>query len=58
RRNGVSLSDARNQYLNYHEGQSGYARGSYKRKRWLMLVADKVAKRAAQYRTQLRKCRV
>ena len=58
RRNGVSLSDARNQYLNYHEGQSGYSRGSYKRKRWLMLVADKVAKRAALYRTQLRQCRV
>ena len=58
RRNGVSLSDARNQYLNYHEGHSGYARGSYKNKRWLMLVADKVAKRAAQYRTQLRQCRI
>ena len=58
RRNGISLSDARNQYLNYHEGQSGYARGSYKRKRWLMLVADKVAERAARYRTQLRQCRV
>ena len=58
RRNGVALSDARNQYLNYHEGHSGYARGSYKRKRWLMLVADKVAKRASQYRTQLRHCRI
>jgi hypothetical protein len=55
-RNGVSLSDARNQYLNYHEGHGGYARGSHKRKRWLMLVADKVAKRAALYRTQLRQC--
>jgi hypothetical protein len=58
RRNQVSLSDARNQYLNYHEGQSGYARGSYKSKRWLVLVADKVAKRATRYRTQLRQCQV
>jgi hypothetical protein len=58
RRNQVSLSDARNQYLNYHEGQSGYARGSYKRKRWLVLVANKVATRATRYRTQLRQCQV
>ena len=56
RRNGVALSDARNQYLNYHEGQSGYARGTHKRKRWLIAVADKVAQRSARYRSQLRGC--
>ena len=27
---GVSLSDAKNQYLAYHEGQVGYLKGSYK----------------------------
>ena len=56
RRNGVSLYDARNQYLNYHEGHGGYARGSYRNKRWLLNVADKVAARASRYQSQLRRC--
>jgi hypothetical protein len=30
--NGVSKWDAKNQYLNYHEGWGGYKRGSYKAK--------------------------
>lgn len=56
RRNGVSLYDARGQYLNYHEGHGGYARGTYRKKAWLLAVADKVAARAAQYQGQLRRC--
>lgn len=56
RRNGVPLSDAKNQYLAYHEGQTGYAKGSYRKKSWLMGVANKVSSRAYSYKTQLRKC--
>lgn len=56
-RNGISLSDTRNQYLAYHEGHTGYARGSYNRKAWLVRVADRVAARGDMYRQQLARCR-
>lgn len=54
---GISMSDARNQYLAYHEGRTGYARGSYKRKSWLMRVSSDVAARADMYQRQLVSCR-
>jgi hypothetical protein len=57
RRNGVSKWDARNQYLNYHEGHGGYARGSYKNKTWLLKVATKVDHRAKTYAAQYRGCK-
>jgi len=56
-RNGIALTDTRNQYLAYHEGHSGYARGSYRRKAWLVAVADRVASRGEMYRGQLTTCR-
>ena len=55
---GISKHDARNQYLAYHEGRSGYARGSFRAKPWLMAVSDRVAARADLYRSQLVGCRV
>jgi hypothetical protein len=54
---GISKSDARNQYLAYHEGRAGYARGSYNAKAWLVNVAASVAARARTYDAQLRACR-
>ncbi|MCV2881951.1 lytic transglycosylase [Actibacterium sp. XHP0104] len=54
---GIPLHDARNQYLAYHEGQTGYARGSYRSKGWLNNVANSVASRAETYRVQLQRCR-
>lgn len=57
KRNGVSLSDARNQYLAYHEGHTGFARGSYNSKPWLINVANKVEARSQMYRQQLKYCR-
>ncbi|MDO5643141.1 MAG: lytic transglycosylase, partial [Paracoccus sp. (in: a-proteobacteria)] len=57
RRLGISKWDARNQYLAYHEGRAGYARGSYRAKGWLVGVADGVQRRAEMYHTQLRSCR-
>jgi len=56
-RNGISLYDARNQYLAYHEGHTGYARGSYRSKAWLLRVSSEVATRADRYRGQLDNCR-
>lgn len=55
-RNGIALSDARNQYLAYHDGHTGYARGTYKNKSWLMRVAQEVDDRADMYKWQLEKC--
>ncbi|MEO2266349.1 transglycosylase SLT domain-containing protein [Pseudoalteromonas pernae] len=54
--NGVSKWDAYAQYLNYHEGWGGYKRGTYKNKKWLMSVANKVKSRAGRYGVQLKRC--
>jgi hypothetical protein len=56
RRNGISKTDARNQYLAYHEGHAGYNRGSYTRKSWLVRVAARVQDRAFMYDRQLKAC--
>jgi len=55
-RNNIQPTDARNLYLAYHEGQSGYRNGSYRAKPWLTRVAGRVADRAAMYDAQLRAC--
>ncbi|SEN04067.1 transglycosylase SLT domain-containing protein [Palleronia pelagia] len=57
KRLGISRGDARNQYLAYHEGRTGYSRGSYNAKPWLLEVSDRVARRAVRYEDQLRACR-
>ena len=54
---GIPLTDTENQYLAYHEGRTGYARGSYREKAWLMEVAAGLAGRASMYDAQLRSCR-
>ncbi|MEM6372763.1 MAG: lytic transglycosylase [Pseudomonadota bacterium] len=53
---GVPVTDARNQYLAYHEGRTGFRRGSYNGKPWLVRVAGEVDQRAAMYAVQLRSC--
>ncbi len=53
---GVPVHDARNQYLAYHEGRSGYSRGTYNGKPWLVRVAGEVDQRSAMYASQLRFC--
>lgn len=53
---GISKHDARNQYLAYHEGRTGYRRGDYRNKAWLMDVARRVEARAAKYQVQLMAC--
>ena len=46
---GIPTSDARRQYLAYHEGRGGYRKGTYKNKSWLMRVAADVEARAIIY---------
>ena len=53
---GIPKTDAKNQYLAYHEGRSGYRRGSYSQKGWLMRVSDEVQDRALVYQIQLQSC--
>ncbi len=55
---GIPLHDTRNQYLAYHEGRSGFARGSYNSKSWLVRVAGQVDARSKMYATQLDTCKV
>lgn len=54
---GVSKSDAYNQYLAYHQGHTGFNRGSYRGKQWLLNVASKNRARANMYGQQLATCR-
>ncbi|MEM7270641.1 MAG: transglycosylase SLT domain-containing protein [Pseudomonadota bacterium] len=57
RTNGLSMTDAYSQYLAYHEGHTGYRRGSWKSKDWLKNAASRVTRRAEQYERQLGGCR-
>ena len=54
---GIPKTDAASQYLAYHEGRSGFARGSYRAKGWLTGVAARVGSRAQLYAAQLAACR-
>ena len=54
--NKVSKWDAKNQYLNYHEGWGGYRKKTYRKKAWLVKVASKVDRRAKTYGQQLKGC--
>lgn len=55
--NGLAMTDAYSQYLAYHEGHTGFKRGSWKSKNWLKNAASQVSERAARYRGQLSSCR-
>ncbi|MDH5182620.1 MAG: hypothetical protein OEX12_01900 [Gammaproteobacteria bacterium] len=53
---GISKWDAYKQYLAYHEGQGGFKRKTYLKKKWLVKVARKVKGQASRYHTQLARC--
>lgn len=53
---GISLWDPYNQYLAYHEGHGGFNRKTFKKKKWLHAVAQKVDANAKTYGAQLAKC--
>jgi hypothetical protein len=54
---GLAMGDTRRQYLAYHDGRTGYRRGTYRNKPWLMRIAGELETRAAIYERQLRGCR-
>ena len=53
---GISKWDPYNQYLAYHEGQTGWRRGTYKNKSWLKETARSVDYRAREWGAQLKRC--
>jgi hypothetical protein len=53
---GIPKQDAYRLYLAYHEGPTGYRRGSHRGKPWLLEVARKVATRAQRYAGQQATC--
>jgi len=55
---GLAVGDAYHQYLAYHEGHTGFRRGTYRKKPWLQRYARQVARHAHTYRVQLSRCRV
>jgi len=54
---GVPITDTRNQYLAYHDGRTGFLRGTWRSKSWLIRIAGEVEQRALMYDQQLRSCR-
>lgn len=57
-RNGVSLNDSYNLYLNYHEGHTGFRNRTYEQKAWLMSVARQVESQSRRYEQQLPSCKI
>lgn len=53
---GVSKWDPYKQYLAYHEGWGGYARGTFNKKPNLLRVAAKVKSQTETYNAQLKTC--
>jgi hypothetical protein len=56
-RSNIALNDARNLYLAYHEGHTGFNRGTYQNKGWLLETAAAVERNAERYQTQYASCR-
>lgn len=56
RRLGLAKNDARNLYLAYHEGHTGYQRGNWRSNSSLQGVAARVEQRASRYGEQLAVC--
>tara|TARA_Y100001938_G_C7897334_1_gene332836 strand:- start:273 stop:707 length:435 start_codon:yes stop_codon:yes gene_type:complete len=54
--NGISTSDAYNQYLAYHEGHGGFKKKSFNDKDWLINTARDVDERSKKYKSQLKEC--
>ncbi|MEO0357212.1 MAG: transglycosylase SLT domain-containing protein, partial [Pseudomonadota bacterium] len=53
---GLAMNDTRNQYLAYHDGRTGYRRGTWRSKGWLVSIANGLQDRAIMYHTQLQRC--
>ncbi len=56
RRLGLAHTDARNLYLAYHQGHTGFQRGGWRNNPQLIAIADRVNARSQAYATQLASC--
>lgn len=52
----ISRNDAYSLYLAYHEGQTGFKKKTYNKKKWLKKVAKNVERQALRYSKQLNYC--
>ena len=57
KRLGISKSNTKALYFAYHEGGGGYSKGTHKKKKGLMKIANRVEKRAAIYKSQYKRCK-
>ena len=53
---GFEKTDARSLYLAYHEGYGGFEKKTYRKKQWLIKVADRVQARSTKYQKQYWGC--
>ena len=53
---GFERTDARSLYLAYHEGYGGFEKKTYRKKQWLIKVADRVQARSSKYQKQYWSC--
>ena len=53
---GLPRNDAYSLYLAYHEGPTGFRRGTWRQKGWLKRTAQKVHQRGVRYQAQLERC--
>ena len=53
---GFERNDARSLYLAYHEGYGGFKKRTYRKKQWLIKVADRVQSRSEMYQKQYWGC--
>ena len=53
---GFDKTDARSLYLAYHEGYRGFENKTYRKKQWLIKVADRVQARSVKYQKQYCGC--
>jgi hypothetical protein len=53
---GFDRLDARSLYLAYHEGYGGFKKKTYRKKPWLIKVADRVQARSTKYQQQYWSC--
>ena len=53
---GFDRLDARSLYLAYHEGYGGFKKKTYRKKPWLIKVADRVQTRSTKYQKQYWGC--
>ena len=52
----IAATDARNLYLAYHEGNTGFQQGSFRGKKWLIDTANRVQINSERFDSQLSGC--